>query len=59
MLFRQVNNAGYKLKNQFKTINEPFSVTVNPGETTTIVMKKIPGAQHSWPPKGIATFKTK
>lgn len=55
--FRQVKNSGYKIKNQFKTLTQPFSVFVAPGESTSIVLKKIPGVKYSWPPAGIEVFR--
>lgn len=53
----QVKNSGYKIKNQFKTLTQPFSVFVAPGESTSIVLKKIPGVKYSWPPAGIEVFR--
>lgn len=55
--FRQVKNSGYKIKNQFKTLTQPFSVFVAPGESTSVVLKKIPGVKYSWPPAGIEVFR--
>jgi hypothetical protein len=31
VIFRLVEQSGYKFKNQFKTVKTPFSVTVKPG----------------------------
>lgn len=47
-----VADSGYKLKNQFKRLDKPFSIIVSPGECTSVVMnKKNPAAK--WPPAGI------
>lgn len=49
---KQVKESGYKLKNQFKKMTEPFSVIVSRGESTSIVMNKV-NPDATWPPKGI------
>jgi hypothetical protein len=54
-----VKSSGFKLKNQFKNINTPFSIFVAPGESTSVVLKKIPGNNHQWPPNGIEIFREK
>lgn len=56
-LFSSVRSSGYKLKNQFKNLTEPFSVVVKPGECTSVVLKKIEAKVYEWPPKGIEIFK--
>lgn len=47
------------MKNQFKSLEQPFSLFVKPAESSAIVLKKIEGqgVKHIWPPKGIAVFK--
>lgn len=58
LIFRLLKQSGYKLKNQFKNVNQPFSVVVSKGECTSIVLNKTnPVAQ--WPPAGIDIFKEK
>lgn len=58
LYFRELQGSGYKIKNQFKRMNEPFSILVNPGDVTSIVLKKIPNLNnYVWPPKGIEIFR--
>ena len=57
-LYRELQGSGYKIKNQFKRMNDPFSILVNPGDVTSIVLKKIPNLNnYVWPPKGIEIFR--
>jgi hypothetical protein len=55
---RQLRDEGYELKNRFKRETEPFAIVVKPGETTSVVMKKIENEKvpYTWPPKGVGVF---
>jgi hypothetical protein len=53
-----VKDSGYKLKNQFKKMFQPFSIVVSRGECTTVVLNKVHSAAK-WPPAGIEIFKEK
>jgi hypothetical protein len=60
MLFRELAEGGYSVKDQFKHLKETYGLFVNPGESTCLIFKKLPGfAQYKWPPPGVQIYKEK
>ena len=53
----QLQKDGYKLKNQYKNEENHIAFVVKPGETMSVVFKKIKGdGSVTWPPKGVQIY---
>ncbi len=54
---RQLHKDGYKLKNQYKNEENHIAFVVKPGETMSVVFKKLKGdVSVTWPPKGVQIY---